>query len=160
ADEVWKFTGHDDSVHEQTYYDVNEAFNNPEIEKKMESLVDIKKDLLKALELKRKDKEIGTSIDSSVFIYVKDENLRKSLNASPEDVRRFFQVSKVTVTDTPVEGMATYDVSSVKVEKATGKKCVRCWNYYDSLGKDPNHPELCDRCTDAVHTVEKQGANA
>jgi len=158
SEEVWRFTGHSDSIHEHTYYKVSESFNNPDIEKKMESLVEIKKALLKALEVKRKDKEIGTSIDSSVSIYVKDEALRGALKASPEDIRRFFQVSKVTVTDAPVDGMTQYDMAFVKVEKATGTKCVRCWNYYDSLGKDSNHPDLCDRCTDAVHTIEKQGA--
>jgi isoleucyl-tRNA synthetase len=155
AEEVWKFLGKEESVHEQIYYSVRNEYNNPDIEKKMENLVNIKKDILKALETKRKDKEIGTSIEASISIYVEDEKTRTQLKESPEEIRRFFQVSKVTITDSGVEGMAKYDVSSVKVEKATGKKCERCWNYYDKLGTHNDHPELCDRCTDAVLSILK-----
>ena len=29
-------------------------------------------------------------------------------------------------------------------------KCVRCWNYRPAVGANAAHPELCDRCVDAV----------
>jgi isoleucyl-tRNA synthetase len=153
AEEVWKFIGNQDSIHEQLYYDLNNNYNNEAIALKMENLVNIKKDILKALEIKRKDKEIGTSIEAAVTVFVADENLRKELSASPEEIRRFFQVSKVVITDSELSDMTKYDTASIKVEKAAGKKCVRCWNYFEDLGSNPEHPELCHRCTDAVVTI-------
>ena len=158
AEEIWKFTGNNDSVHEQTYYALNEAYNNPAIAQKMETLVNIKKDILRALEIKRKDKTIGTSIEAAVTVFVKDAKEKEQLMSSPEEIRRFFQVSKVIISDSETTDMTAYDYSSVKVEKASGKKCARCWNYFDDLGSDTNHPELCGRCTDAVHSIEKLGA--
>ena len=53
--------------------------------------------------------------------------------------------------------MAKYDTTSIKVEPANGKKCVRCWDYFDTLGSDKNHPELCDRCTHAVLEMNFKG---
>ena len=35
---------------------------------------------------------------------------------------------------------------SVLVEKASGGKCMRCWCYSDTVGADPEHPDLCERC--------------
>jgi isoleucyl-tRNA synthetase len=34
--------------------------------------------------------------------------------------------------------------------KASGEKCVRCWNYSEERGHDPAHPELCPKCTEAL----------
>jgi len=39
---------------------------------------------------------------------------------------------------------------AVEVLKADGSKCVRCWNYRPSVGATAAHPELCDRCVEAV----------
>ncbi|TAL11871.1 MAG: hypothetical protein EPO02_03145, partial [Nitrospirae bacterium] len=39
---------------------------------------------------------------------------------------------------------------AVEVVKADGKKCVRCWNYRPAVGADAVHPDLCDRCVEAV----------
>jgi isoleucyl-tRNA synthetase len=150
SEEVWKFTGNTDSIHEQEYYKLDEAYNNDAIAQKLETLVEIKKDILKALEIKRKDKEIGTSIEAAVSLYVADEKVKAQLTSSPEEIRRFFQVSKVTVLDKKEPGLTDYDKSSVKVEKASGEKCARCWNYFDNLGSNPEYPDLCDRCAHAV----------
>ena len=39
---------------------------------------------------------------------------------------------------------------SVKVGKAEGEKCERCWNFRSAVGADAQHPSLCDRCLEAV----------
>ena len=39
---------------------------------------------------------------------------------------------------------------AVEVAKADGTKCVRCWNYRPAVGANAAHPELCDRCVEAV----------
>jgi isoleucyl-tRNA synthetase len=32
------------------------------------------------------------------------------------------------------------------VEPAAGRKCVRCWFTYPSVGEDARHPQVCARC--------------
>jgi len=43
----------------------------------------------------------------------------------------------------------------VVVKLASGEKCGRCWRVLDEVGSHHDHPELCDRCTDAVSAVPK-----
>ncbi|MEO0356377.1 MAG: zinc finger domain-containing protein [Cyanobacteria bacterium P01_A01_bin.3] len=38
----------------------------------------------------------------------------------------------------------------VEVQKAEGTKCVRCWNYSTRVGESSEHPDLCERCVDAL----------
>ena len=38
----------------------------------------------------------------------------------------------------------------IKVEKAEGEKCERCWNYLPTVGAHAEHPTLCHRCVEAV----------
>ncbi|MEN9236560.1 MAG: zinc finger domain-containing protein, partial [Gloeomargarita sp. GMQP_bins_25] len=38
----------------------------------------------------------------------------------------------------------------VEMQPAAGRKCQRCWNYSERVGQDPQHPELCERCVQAL----------
>ncbi|MDO4776112.1 MAG: isoleucine--tRNA ligase [Cardiobacteriaceae bacterium] len=42
------------------------------------------------------------------------------------------------------------DALAIKVDKAKGEKCTRCWHYSEAVGSDANHPELCPRCVENV----------
>jgi isoleucyl-tRNA synthetase len=39
---------------------------------------------------------------------------------------------------------------TVKVERAPGEKCDRCWVFAEDRGRDPAHPTLCGKCTAAL----------
>ncbi|HUJ96884.1 MAG TPA: zinc finger domain-containing protein, partial [Stellaceae bacterium] len=39
---------------------------------------------------------------------------------------------------------------AVTVGSAPGEKCQRCWRILPEVGTVPKHPELCERCADAV----------
>lgn len=36
----------------------------------------------------------------------------------------------------------------VKVERASGEKCERCWMYSETVGDSSEYPTLCERCRD------------
>ena len=44
---------------------------------------------------------------------------------------------------------------AVDVKKAPGSKCSRCWKVLPEVGANKDHPELCNRCVDAVEHLEK-----
>ena len=69
------------------------------------------------------------------------------------ELSRFLQVASVDILENESDGLVDYENSSVLAVKTEGKKCVRCWNYFDRLGSDQQHPELCDRCTDIVKSM-------
>ena len=35
---------------------------------------------------------------------------------------------------------------TVRIAKATGEKCERCWHYETDIGMHASHPTLCGRC--------------
>ncbi|MBP7603143.1 MAG: isoleucine--tRNA ligase [Spirochaetes bacterium] len=157
AEEVWRFSGRTDSVHAQEYHRLDEVLHNPAIAEKMDALIDIKKDVLKSLETKRKEKIIGTSLEADIDLYIAGDKTRRMIAEMGDEARRFFQVAEVTVRDEKTAGMEDFDVSSIRVARSAGSKCVRCWNYSLRLGTDGAHPELCPRCT-AI--ILKLGNNA
>ncbi len=153
AEEIWQFMGNSDSIHMQKYYSLNEKFNNPEIEKKIEMVVDVKNDALKALEELRKEKVIKASLEAEIEVYICDKAVKEEMLGLGDELRRFFQVAKISLADTETEGMTQYEKSSIKAVRTRGEKCVRCWNYTDKLGTDEKHSELCPRCTEIINKM-------
>ena len=150
SEEIWQFLGNSDSIHTKKYNQLEEKFNNPEIEKRMERLVEVKKDILKALEIKRKDKIIRTSLETEIKLYIENNEVRRSFSKMGDDINKFFQVSNVDVLSEKTDLMEDFDHSSVEVQKTKGEKCERCWNFSFELGKNSDHPKLCPRCTEII----------
>jgi isoleucyl-tRNA synthetase len=99
------------------------------------------------LENKRREKLIGAPLEAKVLI---DANTEKYifLKTYESDLPGLFIVSQVALNE--VHHLPHYPDFDVKVIKADGKKCVRCWNYRVAVGANAAHPELCDRCVEAV----------
>ena len=152
-EEIWQFTGNRTSVHMERYYAPDGKFSNPAIEERVDRLVDIKKDVLKELENCRAKKLIKTSLETAITLHVTDESANRMLAGMGDELARFFQVATVTLSPEKTSDMNTFDTSSVAVSKSNGKKCTRCWNFFETLGSDPEHPELCGRCTTIIKAM-------
>ncbi|MGZ9190129.1 MAG: zinc finger domain-containing protein, partial [Nitrospira sp.] len=70
------------------------------------------------------------------------------LKAYGQDLPAFFIVSDVVLHLLPDVPESPGFI--ITVDKATGIKCERCWNYRSAVGTFPDHPTLCDRCVEAV----------
>lgn len=137
----------------EKYYTLDEKYNNPEVHDRINKIAEIKKDLLKSLEDLRKDKIIKTSLEADIKVFAKEESTRKLMSEmGEEELRRFLQVAKVVITESD-SGLTAYDSSAISTSKSEGTKCIRCWNFFDKLGSDPEHPELCLRCTTVVKNI-------
>ncbi len=154
AEEVQDFLGNEGSIHTAVYHVLPEEFANDAAHLRFDAVVDLKKDILKAIELKRAEGLLSKSQEADVTLVVKDAAIRDYCVKQLEEIRTFFQVAKVGFADSAGDDFVTLDASSVLVVKSGGKKCVRCWNLFESLGNDPKHPELCDRCTKVVNSLE------
>ncbi|HOW81151.1 MAG TPA: isoleucine--tRNA ligase [Spirochaetota bacterium] len=153
TEEIWQFIGKPGSIHMERYYGLDPVFRNEEIRNRMEGLVEIKEDVLKALEESRRDKIVKSSLEAAITMHVKQNEARKIIDEMGDEVTRFFQVASVKFEQAEVPGMKKYDISSITVAKTSGEKCVRCWNYTERRGTDPSHPELCPRCTAIVNAI-------
>ncbi len=94
------------------------------------------------LEQARRDKRIGKSLEAAVTI---TSPLFSRLTVSAEVLEEVFIVSKLKLISGTEES-----IEVVAASEAGLKKCVRCWKSYDHVGKDPAHPDLCDRCTQVM----------
>lgn len=153
ADEIWTFMGNEQSVHLEEYHVPNEQFSNPDISSHIDALVKVKEDVLKALEGLRKEKIIRSSLEAEISIKAREDNTANQLEELGSEMKRFFQVASVEIKDTQLDDMTEYDTVFLSARKTDKKKCVRCWNFYESLGSDKDHPDICERCTQVVTSL-------
>ena len=95
-------------------------------------------DVYKAIEELRVKNEIGSSQDCDVLIGKTPILEALGLDKDLEELSRLLVVSKVKLG------------SELKVTKATGEKCPRCWNYVDSLEEVDEETHVCHRCHEAL----------
>ena len=73
------------------------------------------------------------------------------LKSVEDELATVFIVSQVEIVDG--EGGTLSDDAlglSVQVDKAEGCKCMRCWTYSSTVGKNPAYVDLCERCAKAL----------
>tara|TARA_B110000008_G_scaffold103247_1_gene106204 strand:+ start:1204 stop:4017 length:2814 start_codon:yes stop_codon:yes gene_type:complete len=148
AEEAWQSRlGKDTSVHNQNFPKVNDSWKNSEIFSKWEHLKLIRKAVNGAIEIERKNKLLGSSLEASVEIYFKDKDVINKINVN--DLENICIVSKLSITQANnVEDYFQLNELSdvgIKIKKVSGEKCNRCWKYFDKL----NH-NICQRCNDAI----------
>lgn len=156
ADEVWKYVPGTDAISVQltNMPEADTSLYNPALEQKWDALNEVRDDILKALEIARKEKVIGNSLSASVSLYP-NEATGKLLRQF-EDLETLFIVSSVRLheaSDVMPEAAVKLESVSVLVEPAEGEKCERCWIVTPEVGKDESHPTLCPRCASVVKTL-------
>lgn len=143
AEEVWKLRGLSGSVFESDFPQMDsyvEKFASEE--RRVDHVLSVRERVTKELEPLRAAKTIGHALEAEVTIHAKSEVLTP-LKEVREDLARLYIVSKVHLQEENAE-------LHVDVAKASGNKCGRCWVYSQAVGRDTKHPELCDRCCEAV----------
>jgi isoleucyl-tRNA synthetase len=143
--------GSEESVHLLDFPAADPAFIDDELAKSWETLIEVRKDALKQIEVKRAEKLLGHSLEASVTVYA-DGELYGILERKREELAPLFVVSEVNVAareSAPQDAYAGEHVS-VSVRRAEAKKCPRCWRYLGSVGAEASHPDLCSRCASVV----------
>lgn len=143
--------GDDDSqsVHLLQMSSDTEGWRDDELAATWAELRQVRRVVTGALELARKDKEIGASLEAKPVLYVEDAGLFATLDR--HDMPELFITSAVTLEQgaAPENSFCLSDVSGigVTVEQAPGEKCARCWRVLEDV--DPT-TALCGRCAEVV----------
>ncbi|KMK96583.1 isoleucine--tRNA ligase [Rossellomorea marisflavi] len=154
ADEVWvHIPGVDgESVQLTDMPEVQSFDGAEELKQKWNAFLDVRDDVLKALEEARNEKVIGKSLTAKVTLYV-DEKTEALLSSIKEDLKQLFIVSAFEIggraSEAPAEALSL-GANSIVVEKAEGETCERCWTVSPRVGEDQDHPTLCPRCAAVV----------
>ena len=165
AEDIWQFLPYATpykSVFESGWMELDSNWAQPELAEKWLKLRDLRTEANKVLEQARTGKDIGSSLEAKLLVYVNNPNLRsllETLNQTTgnhvDELRYLFLASQVELLDSPdrFSGMKYATVTEtlgIGVADADGVKCDRCWNYSLNVGSFELHPLLCDRCVAAI----------
>lgn len=136
-----------ESVHLEYWPEVRRDFVDEALLEEFQQLLLVRDDVLKALEEARKRELIGHSLDATVTIEPKNDEMLGLLRKYELYLEELFIVSGVHISTEELAEAMTGQFVDVSVAKAPGRKCLRCWKYHVDTGKDEAHPETCPRCS-------------
>ncbi|MCP0914496.1 MULTISPECIES: isoleucine--tRNA ligase [Legionella] len=114
-----------------------------------QQIQEIRDEVNKALESKRKDGVIGSPLAAEVTIYAQDE-IQVLLSRLGDELRFVLITSAAKVLPfsalTPAAAVNEHLGVAVEVLASPYAKCDRCWHRRADVGQNAVHPELCDRC--------------
>ncbi len=156
AEEAYRYANLEnkqESVFLETYPEVDPELENRELAYEFSKLLLIREEALKALEKARSKGQLKGSIDARIVLGTKDNATLNLLKKYSDSLAELFIVSQVDLEEynkLPEETQVEDSELAISVEKPRGAKCVRCWLWFESVGSHPEHPELCDKCYEAV----------
>lgn len=156
AEEVWQaapaFQGKESSVFLADLPKPDASLQDAALMERWDRFLKMRGVVTKALEKARADKFLGNPLEARVVLEATpdQEQFLKSFGDILPDV---FIVSQVVYGKAAGNWTCSSEEMTglkVGVEKADGGKCARCWKYAVFVGRDPQHPELCQRCVGVV----------
>jgi len=163
AEEAWmsrnEGTDKEASVHLRTFPEISADWRNDELAEKWKQIRSIRRVVTGALEVERAEKRIGSSLQSRPTVYTAAENhnLFEGLDAAELFITSGAEFSADAAPD---NAFTVEDVEGVAVIPGPSgdTKCLRCYQFPEDIGIDPEHPEICGRCADAVKNHPPEAA--
>ena len=107
-----------ESIHENEFVKIPSSWKNDKLNEKWLNLYKIKQEANIAIEEKRSNKEIGSSLEAEIKLTLNKEKFELLDKLDLED---YFIVSKAE------KELSNNDGIKIDVKKAKGQKCGRCW---------------------------------
>ena len=144
-----------ESVHLEQFPEVPAAWLNPALDEKWEKIRTVRKAVTGALEIERREKRIGSSLEAAPVVHVADKDLFAAL--SGQDFAEICITSAISVVEGagPSDAFRLDDGTKVAVEPklASGRKCARSWKITDDVGSDPSYPDVSARDAAALREL-------
>jgi isoleucyl-tRNA synthetase len=167
AEDIWQnlpYPVAETSVFERGWPSAPAEWRRPELETPMAAILELRALVNRQLESCRKqggnEQGIGASLEAQVQIVLAGDAssaalaaaltwLESSPHPSVDNLTDWLLVSALRIGgDAPgaVLAEASTDGVTVRVARAAGRKCERCWHYETDIGQHSSHPSLCGRC--------------
>jgi isoleucyl-tRNA synthetase len=145
-DEVWRLLPgeREASVHMALFPKDLARWTDPALLQRWASLGAVRDDVNLQLEQQRREKVIAANLSAQVTLSASGQSA-ELLAAYADFLPTLFGVSQVRL-ETP----AATDGVHVKVKKAEGIKCERCWRYVPEVSQTPELAGICSRCVEAL----------
>ncbi len=157
-EEVWleRYPGKNSSVHLQLFPAIPSDWANAELEAKWAKIRAVRKVVTGALEVERKARNIGSSLEAAPRVFVADNELYQALEG--QDMAEISITSAIDIVkgQGPDDAFSLGEVPGVSAlfVRAKGKRCARSWKYSSDVGADPEFPDLSLRDVRAMREIE------
>jgi isoleucyl-tRNA synthetase len=157
AEEAWRSLpgARGDSVHVERFPESPREWLDDTLKRDWDRLLEVRREVAKALETARARKLIGSGLEAHVRIVAAPEDVPALLAAKRGLLSTLFIVSAVDLEAASAPGTVRYESQDIPglvidVDRARGEKCERCWMRTEDVGRNAEHPTLCARCVSVL----------
>ncbi|KRA56052.1 isoleucine--tRNA ligase [Devosia sp. Root635] len=140
------------SVHLRLFPEVPRDWLNDELASKWTLIRAVRRVVTGALEIERREKRIGSSLEAAPKVFITDERYLTAL--AGEDLAEIAITSAIEIgnADAPPEAFTLDDVPGVAVlpALARGQRCARSWKILPEVGSDADYPDVSLRDAQAL----------
>ena len=161
AEDIWQnlpYPVAEASVFERGWPTAPMAWRQPALETPMAAILELRALVNRQLEGCRAEGELGASLEAQVQLELGEGSaalaealawLGSSAHPAVDNLADWLLVSHLHIDDdAPAAVLQEAEVAGVRVRvaRAGGHKCERCWHYETDIGSHSAHPGLCGRC--------------
>jgi isoleucyl-tRNA synthetase len=157
CEEAWRYLpgARAESVHLERFPEAAREWLDETLKRDWDRLLEVRREVAKALETARNGKLIGSGLEAAVRIMNAPEDLPELLRAKRALLSTLFIVSRVELERGGAAPSVAYEGQDIPglvigVDRARGEKCERCWTRSEHVGENAAHPTLCERCVPVV----------
>ena len=161
AEDIWQnlpYPVAETSVFERGWPTAPDGWRQAQLEAPMERILELRSLVNRQLESCRSSGQLGASLEAQVQLELEAGStstaealgwLAGSSHPSVDNLADWLLVSGLEEGGkAPAELLAEASENgiTVRIAKAEGQKCERCWHYESDIGQHSAHPSLCGRC--------------
>jgi isoleucyl-tRNA synthetase len=148
------------SVHLQQFPDVPSDWRDEGLAAHWKTIRQVRRVVTGALEIERREKRIGSSLEAAPVIYIADTDLFDAVKDVDWAEVAIASQASIHHGAAPDGAFHLDDVHGVGVipAKAEGRKCARSWKILPEVGTDPDFPDVTLRDADALRELGVQKA--
>jgi isoleucyl-tRNA synthetase len=159
-EEAWLSNKPDaESVHLEQFPEVPAAWRDDALASKWKKIRTVRRVVTGALEVERREKRIGASLEAAPVVYIDNPELVAAVEGT--DFSEVCITSGIVIEQGggPEGAFRLDDVSNVAVvpELAEGRRCARSWRVTDDVGSDPDYPDVSARDAAALRELKALG---
>jgi isoleucyl-tRNA synthetase len=143
------------SVHLEQFAPVAKEWRNDALAEKWKKIRAVRSVVTGALEIERKDKRIGSSLEAAPVVHIADPELLKALEGQDFTEVCITSAIEIKAGEGPAEAFRLAEVPEVSVvpKLAEGEKCARSWRITRDVGSDPEYPDVSARDAAALREL-------
>jgi len=153
-EECWleRHPGENESVHLRLFPEIPADWLDEDLANKWQLIRAVRRVVTGALEIERREKRIGSSLEAAPKVFVSDARYLEALES--EDLAEIAITSAIVVAEGegPAEAFTLEDVPGVAVlpALAEGTRCARSWKVLPEVGSDAEYPDVTLRDAQAL----------